>query len=176
MNDSRRTRNAFAGGLQQMSENKYTRKQLFVDPKVQGTLVFRVVAYWVICVFTMALMLLCWRMLTGPARPPLTQLDDMWFHFGPALVASFILLPLVIYDILRTSNRFTGPMFRLRRCMRELAEGKEVKPIRFRGSDFWQDLAKDFNAVVQRVHDAETQQTRGREASQPQEAENAGKL
>lgn len=140
-----------------MSENKFVRKQLFVDPKVQGTLVFRVIVYWIVCVVTIAVMLLCWRMLTGPARMPFTHLDDMWFHFGPALVASFILLPLIVYDIVKTSNRFTGPLLRLRRCMRALAEGKQVKPIHFREGDFWQDLAKDFNAVAARVQDDEIQ-------------------
>ena len=90
-------------------------------------------------------------MLTGPARMPLSHLDDMWFHFGPALVASFILLPLVVYDIIRTSNRFTGPLLRLRRSMRALAAGEQVKEIRFRDGDFWQDLAEDFNAVARRV-------------------------
>ena len=139
-----------------MSLNKFTRKQLFVDPKVQGTLVFRVIAYWVLCVVAISLMLLCWRIITGPARMPFTHLDDMWFHFGPALIASFFLLPLVIYDIVRTSNRFAGPLFRLRRTMRQLANGEHVKPIRFRGSDFWQDLAEDFNAVARRVQGDET--------------------
>lgn len=140
-----------------MSSNKFMRKQIFVDPKVQGALVFRVIAYWVVCVVTISVMLLCWRILTGPARTPFAHLDNMWFHFGPALIASFILLPLVIYDIVRISNRFTGPLFRLRRSMRELANGEDVKPIRFRGGDFWQDLAEEFNAVARRVRDGQAQ-------------------
>ena len=154
-----------------MSLNKFTRKQLFVDPKVQGTLIFRVIAYWVLCVVAISLMLLCWRIITGPARMPFTHLDDMWFHFGPALIASFFLLPLVIYDIVRTSNRFAGPLFRLRRTMRQLANGEHVKPIRFRGSDFWQDLAEDFNAVARRVQGDETQhgETQGNENSDTKE-------
>jgi hypothetical protein len=138
-----------------MSTNKFVRKQIFVDPKVQGALIFRVIAYWTVCLLTISIILLCWRMLTGPARMPWTHLDDMWFHFGPALVASFALLPLVIYDIVKTSNRFTGPLLRLRRNMQELAEGKQVKPIQFRDGDFWQDLAEDFNAVARRVQNAD---------------------
>ena len=137
-----------------MSENKFVRKQIFVDPKVQGTLVLRVIVYWTVCVTTISIMLLCWRMLTGPARMPFTHLDDMWFQYGPALIASFILLPLVIYDIVRTSNRFTGPLLRLRRNMQSLAKGELVKPIRFRDGDFWQELAQEFNAVVQRVQNS----------------------
>lgn len=150
-----------------MSSNKFTRKQIFIDPKVQGTLAFRVIVYWAACVVTISVMLLCWRMLTGPARMPLAHLDDMWFHFGPALIASFLLLPLVIYDIVRTSNRFTGPLFRLRRSMRELAKGNEVKPIRFRDGDFWQDLAEEFNAVARCVQDGE-KEDRGQRAEDKQ--------
>ncbi len=140
-----------------MSSNKFVRKQIFVDPKVQGSLVFRVIAYWTVCLLTILAMVLCWRMLTGPARPPITHLDDMWFQLGPALIASFILLPLVIYDIVRISNRFTGPLLRLRRCMRALAAGEQVKPIQFREGDFWKDLAKDFNAVAARVQNGDIQ-------------------
>jgi methyl-accepting chemotaxis protein len=90
-------------------------------------------------------------MVTSPAKLPLSHFDDLWFQFGPALIASFILLPLVIYDIISLSNRFTGPLFRLRRSMRALANGEEVKPIRFRDGDFWQGLAEEFNAVLERM-------------------------
>ena len=94
---------------------KHLRKHLFVEPKVQGALVLRAVLYWVTCLITITLMLLCWRILTGPARMFYTHFDDMWFHFGPAVIASFVLLPLVIVDIVRLSNRFVGPLLRLRR-------------------------------------------------------------
>ena len=39
--------------------------------------------------------------------------------------------------------------------MRELANGEDVKPIRFRSGDFWQDLAKDFNTVARRAGSVE---------------------
>jgi hypothetical protein len=136
-----------------MSEKnpKELRKRLFVDPKVQGALVGHVVLYWVIWAVTISLMLLCWQIVTGPARLFYTHLDDMWFHYGPALVASFLLLPLVIIDIVRLSNRFTGPMLRLRRCMRQLARGEAVEPIHFRDGDFWQEFAQEFNEVLAKV-------------------------
>lgn len=133
------------------------RKRLFVDPKVQGALIVRVILYWVVCLLSITLMLLCWRIVTGPARPFYTHFDAMWFHFGPALVASFVILPLVISDIVRVSNRFTGPLVRLRRSMRALADGRPVRPIRFRQGDFWQDFADEFNAVLLRVQELEEQ-------------------
>lgn len=130
------------------SEKKALRKHLFIDPKVQGALVVRVVFYWVACLITITLMLLCWRIVTGPARMFYAHFDDMWFFHGPALIASFLLLPLVIVDIVRFSNRFTGPMLRLRRSMRELARGEHVDPIEFRDNDFWHDFAEEFNALL----------------------------
>ncbi len=133
------------------SDKKALRKQLFVDPKVQGALVARVVLYWAVCLITITLMLLCWRIVTGPARMFYTHFNDMWFFYGPALIASFVLLPLVIVDIIRLSNRFTGPLLRLRRSMRELARGEHVEPIEFRDNDFWHDIATEFNAVLHRV-------------------------
>jgi len=126
------------------------RRQLFVDPKVQGALILRVVLYWIVCLVTITLMLLCWRIVTGPARPFYSHFDEMRFHFGPALVAS-LLLPLVVYDIVQMSNRFCGPLFRLRRYMRALGRGEHVEPISFREGDFWQEFAQEFNAVLARV-------------------------
>jgi hypothetical protein len=134
-----------------MSDMKCQRKHLFVDFKVQGALVARVVVYWLVCLIGITLMLLCWRIITGPARMFYTHFDDMWFHYGPALIASFILLPLVIVDIIRFSNRFVGPMLRLRRSMRELVHGEAVEPIKFRDNDFWQDFAADFNTLLVRI-------------------------
>ena len=134
-----------------MSDKKHLRKHVFVDPKVQGALVARVVLYWVVCLITVTLMLLCWRIVTGPARMFYTHFSDMWFFYGPALVASCLLLPLVIIDVVRLSNRFAGPMLRLRRSMRELARGEHVEPIEFRDADFWHEFAELFNAVAARV-------------------------
>jgi len=132
-------------------DKKALRKHLFVDRKVQGALIARVVMYWVVCLITIALMLLCWDIVTGPARVFYRHFDDMWFFYGPAAIASFLLLPLVILDIIRFSNRFVGPLLRLRRSMRALARGEYVEPIEFRGNDFWYDFADEFNALRARI-------------------------
>jgi hypothetical protein len=138
-----------------MSKTSFARKRLFVDPEVQGQLVLRVILYWVTCLITVALMVMCWRIVNGPARPFYRHLDDMWFHLGPALLASLLLLPIVVVDVIRVSNRFVGPLLRLRRSLRGLARGEEVEPIRFRQGDFWQGFADEFNSLVTRVKELE---------------------
>lgn len=134
-----------------MSDYKRLRKHLFVDPKVQGALIARVAAYWIVCVIGITLTLLCWRIITGPAQPFRVHFREMWFYYGPALVVSLLLLPLVIVDVVRFSNRFVGPLLRLRRSMRELARNEPVEPLAFRDADFWQEIADEFNALRDRV-------------------------
>ena len=112
-------------------------------------------AYWVCTILTITAMVLCWRIMTGPARIFYTHFDDMWFHFGPAFVASLFLLPLLVVDCVRLTNRFTGPLYRLRRCLRELSVGQTVPNIHFRDGDFWQEVAEEFNAVNLRVQSLE---------------------
>jgi hypothetical protein len=147
-----------------MSQMKRMRKRLFVEPKVQGALVARVLLYWFVCLITVALMILCWNVVRTP-RMFYTFFDDMWFRYAPALLASFALLPMVIIDIVRLSNRFAGPLLRLRRSMRALARGEHVEPLHFRDGDFWQEFAEEFNAVVARL------EREGRAAPPKQEAE-----
>jgi hypothetical protein len=130
-----------------VSDKKRLRKHLFVDPKVQGALIVRVTLYWVVCLISLMLTLLCWQMVVGPAQPFHAHLSDLWSGYGPALVASLLLLPLLLADVIRFSNRFVGPLLRLRRSMRELARGEYVEPLEFRGADFWQEIAHEFNAV-----------------------------
>lgn len=130
-----------------------TRRQLFVDPEVQGALVARAIIYWIVCTLSIALLLLCWRVLTGPVRPLWFHLENMWFFYGPAMIASLIVLPVAIMDMIRVSNRFAGPMVRLRHEMRALAKGQKVAPIEFRKDDFWYEFAEEFNSVVREVEE-----------------------
>ncbi len=96
------------------------RRRYFVDPKLQAVLVFRAFTYWLWCFVGMTLFLLCWRIVTGPARYFYTHFDEMWFYYAPAVIAGVFLLPLILYDTVRITNRFAGPVVRLRRCMRQL--------------------------------------------------------
>lgn len=126
------------------------RRQLFVDPKVQGALIVRTVAYWGFCLIAVTMMLLLWRVFSVPGRTFAFHVDWLWFHYAPAAIASLLLLPIIVLDSMRMSNRFAGPLVRLRRAMRRLAEGENVQPINFRDDDFWSECAEDFNRMLAR--------------------------
>ncbi len=59
-----------------------------------------------------------------------------------------LLLPLFVYDSFQLSNRFAGPVKRLRRVLRDLAEGKEISPITFRKGAYWQEMAEELNRAL----------------------------
>ncbi len=70
---------------------------------------------------------------------------------------------------MRLSNRFAGPMLRLRRSLRALGRGEYVEPLEFRGADFWQEFADDFNSVLRRVQAVQTPPSSPSSAEQPEE-------
>ena len=72
-------------------------------------------------------------------------------QYGYAIAVMVVAIPLVIMDILRLSNRFAGPIFRLRREMAKLAAGENIGPLKFRDGDYWQDLAEELNRIAQRL-------------------------
>ena len=65
------------------------------------------------------------------------------------------MLPVLLYDLAKYSNRFAGPVYRLQRNLNALAEGQSVAPMSFRENDYWQALAESFNKVASRLAAAE---------------------
>jgi methyl-accepting chemotaxis protein len=138
---------------------------LFVDRQVQGALLFRIAVYWCFSVLAVCLITLCVQAISYPDRQFLEYFafTDFFVQYAPIVLASLVLVPLIMFDVVATSNRFVGPLLRMRRSMRALAGGQEVEPIYFREKDFWQDVAQEFNLVVGHVEElkqelAETRQ------------------
>lgn len=127
------------------------RRQLLVDPKVQGALLTRAVLYWGYCLLGAWSFVCLWKMVTSPASGFDVQFDESLFYCGPMVVATVAILPLVLVDLLRVTNRFVGPLFRLRRDMRKLVNGEPVRQIAFRKNDYWRETAEEFNALADHV-------------------------
>lgn len=134
---------------------KRVRKKLFVDKKVQGALLRRLIGYWGLCVLFVTVPLLIAQTFVEPTRFFFQQFGVLWERYWPVVCLSFALMPFVLYDAIKFSNRFAGPLLRLRRAMRCFANGEQVQPLRFRDDDYWQDLAVRFNQVMSRVRAAE---------------------
>ena len=58
-----------------------------------------------------------------------------------------VISPVFIYDSVKLSNRFVGPMISFRAALNKLANGEDPGEIRFRQNDFWKELTNDFNKI-----------------------------
>lgn len=129
------------------------RKRLFVDRSVQGSILLRIALHFALFLITSEAFLYFVELI-GSAPQDATQ--SMVERLGPTALAVLILTPMFVRDLCKLTNRFAGPMVRLRRAIHDLAEGREVTPIHFREEDFWKELAVDFNQVLARLESAES--------------------
>ena len=136
---------------------RHKRRQLMVDAHVQGALVVRVIGYWFYCLVTVAFMMTCWVIFAVRPTSSMELVRRVWGQCGPAFFASLLLLPLVMVDCIRLTHRFVGPLHRIRKALRDLAAGSAVPNIAFRKSDFWNDLADDFNRLNEHIRKLEVE-------------------
>lgn len=123
------------------------REQLLIESDVQSALLWRAALHGgALAIYFTVIQFFAQSML----MPEVSFLEmvfrfvDEAIYWVPALI---LLAPLFAYDLLKLSNRFAGPIFRLRRELIRLDKNESKDPISFRETDFWSDLQKPFNAV-----------------------------
>ncbi len=128
------------------------RSRILVDPKVQWSIAGRILCHWVmflVCLVSISAMV---RIMAAAGDQPFA---DAWRAAAvaqvPILCVMFLLLPVFLRDTLKMSNRFAGPMYRLRTALRALSEKQSISPIKFRTGDFWLEAASDFNTVMEEL-------------------------
>jgi hypothetical protein len=126
------------------------RKRLLIDRKLQRAILVRSAVYWIACVIVASLLLVTEEAVQDPGRPFLDyfRLDRLWANHQLALAAGVLMLPVIVFDALQIANRFAGPIYRLRRSIRALSMGEHVQPVQFRDSDFWHEVAQEFNQLI----------------------------
>ncbi len=120
------------------------RRRLLVDYRVQGALIGRVLLYWVLCLVSIQVIRAILSGVFLILNTPLDETSNLWLS---ELLASLLFVPLVVCDVLRVTNRFVGPLYRLRREMHRLAQGESVAPVYFRNGDMGDEFAETFNAL-----------------------------
>jgi hypothetical protein len=138
-----------------MASPQPRRRRNLVDPVVQGNLLRKVALHWGFLFLANTLGLMVWvRMFEEPGTSWQATFVECLQRFLPFFVISIALIPAFVWDTLKTTNRFAGPMLRLRNALAEAARGRAVKPLHFRGDDFWQEAADHFNALMDRRREA----------------------
>lgn len=66
-----------------------------------------------------------------------------------------ILIITILFGLLGIifSNWIAGPLYRLNRHMTDIAQGKDLRPVKFRNNDFFPELSDSFNQMISRLRD-----------------------
>jgi hypothetical protein len=135
--------------------NHARRTRTFVDPEVQGGLLRKITLHWVVLLIVNAMMLVVWtRLFEQPQAGWQETMISCVQRFLPFLVISVAVVPAFLWDTMKLTHRFAGPALRFRAALSDAAQGREVPPMSFRHSDFWQEMADDFNLLQQRHEEA----------------------
>ncbi|MCA9134644.1 MAG: hypothetical protein KDA45_15860, partial [Planctomycetales bacterium] len=128
------------------------RRQFLVEKRVQGALGVRIALHWLVFL-SLSVTVTCVLRMPGKLEYP-----TLWAGLQAALLEQLAsitvllaLLPWFIHDSLKLSNRFAGPMLRLKKAIVQLTNEQEAPPVIFRSGDFWLELADDFNELRGRV-------------------------
>ncbi|MDA8744135.1 hypothetical protein N9N28_05835 [Rubripirellula amarantea] len=152
----------------------HQRSQILVDPKVQWSIAGRFISHWLlflVCLVTIGVMV---RVMLGAGTVGFSDsfregISSQW----PVIGVMVILLPVFVLDTLKLSNRFAGPMYRLRTELRKLATDQPARPVNFRTGDFWLEAGGDFNHVLGQLDRlrAENESLRQQLAKSPSQVE-----
>lgn len=129
----------------------HIRKRMFVDSAVQGALIRNIVVHWFVFIFTLAVILGAVQFFQNPVATSDELLSQFPRRHGLTFLILVLLLPTFLWDTVRLSNRFAGPVLRLRRMMQSLADGEDPGELHFREGDFWMELGEHFNGIRARV-------------------------
>lgn len=125
------------------------RSRLLVDREVQSALIRRIVVHWFIFVFvTFGLVGFLQGCIECPAGSMRELLSYVISKNALAFAAGMALIPVFMLDTIQATNRFAGPIARLRTILRALADGKDEVSMSLRNGDYWKELAREFNEAV----------------------------
>ncbi len=138
-----------------MSTSITKRRKTLVDPEVQGGVLRKIAIHWVTFFLCNAIALVIWiRLFEQPDADWGQTAGDTLRRFLPFFIITMALIPAFVWDTLKLTNRFAGPIQRLRSALADAGAGRAVAPLHFRNNDFWQEMASNFNAMMQRCQPA----------------------
>ena len=146
-----------------MSQGWTPRQRLFVNPSLQGRVISHVAWYW--CVYHIALwhaMFLYYylqyrrELLAGG---PVQTFSELYCSFAAGhiavIICAAVVLPVVLWDVLKLTHRIAGPLVRFTSVLRQLSKGESVGRFHLRRGDLLvglQDALNDFLASPYAPH------------------------
>jgi hypothetical protein len=135
-------------------KNNHRRRRLWVDPAFQFRLLARIAVYLVlVALFTLHIGFIFDVMANITTHGSSQRMDVLYLAYlqqqKHLLLAAVLVMPIMLYDLLKFSHRVAGPLYRCRKVMQEMAEGKCVPEFKPRKHDLMGEFFAAFNALIQ---------------------------
>jgi hypothetical protein len=127
---------------------RFRRRQVMLDQDVQGRLLGRLLWYWLAIVLAVGVGNWCWSLIVDSVP---RSLESSFRQILPGVIGSMFIIPLLMANLLRLSNRFVAPVIRLRNALKCLELGDRPAPLALRQHDFWWDVTARFNQLLTRL-------------------------
>jgi hypothetical protein len=134
----------------------FKRTQILVNRRVQGRVILRVLYLWAMYHLVLWHVMLffrfiqyCAERLGGGATRTFGDLFAEFVHnHYSMLICGVIVLPYLIWDVLKLTHRFVGPLVQFQKCLAGLARGEKVADVRIRKGDLLGELENSFNEFL----------------------------
>ncbi|MFY9255045.1 MAG: hypothetical protein WAO83_16465 [Fuerstiella sp.] len=156
-----------------MAKSRNQRKKSVADARVQYSLAMRVVMHFSIFIVAGTFFGIINQFLADPFGSVKENLMTFFRSSAPFLIALVCLMPVFVRDTLTLSNRVAGPIHNMRNTIRSLSNGEtDVRPLKFRKGDFWNDLPDSFNKMVETLRNSQPVSTDTAASAKSQAAPN----
>ncbi|MHB8974155.1 MAG: HAMP domain-containing protein [Pirellulaceae bacterium] len=123
------------------------RRRRLVD-RFQHKLIVRMVFYGAVYQFTLWNFLFFWRLLQTGGGNLFQQYGQFSKEFAPMLLCMLILIPPIVWDAVKFYHRIAGPIVRIKKALRDIAEGRSVGYVQLRDNDELMELQDEFNEML----------------------------
>ncbi|MEL7265917.1 MAG: hypothetical protein AAFP69_14045 [Planctomycetota bacterium] len=136
-----------AAAMGQFVTTAKPRGQLLVENRLQISLIVRSINHSICCILYFSGVMFCTSLYSQPSQP-------LSYHFNEYindavfwLPGLLVMIPLMAYDMLRHSNRFVGPIYRLKCEIRKLLGKVQTRHVKIREDDYYQELIDEYNQL-----------------------------
>lgn len=143
-----------------MSRSWIQRQRLYVNRYLQGRVIAYVAWYW--CIYHIALwhamFLFCYLQYRRDleAGGPIQTFSELYTRFAAGhiavIVCAAVVLPVVLWDVLKLTHRVVGPLVRFTSVLRQLAQGESVRKFQLRRGDLLVGLQDALNEFLASPH------------------------
>lgn len=136
---------------------KHFRVKKLINWTVQGPIVIRLIIHFMAYnVATLFLLLVVYGIKGSLAaiadQPVSAEPMTFWQQAAPVVVCMCVMMPFMIWDLMKLTNRIAGPLFRFESILNDFSKSGTIRQADLRKGDLLTDYQKHFNAFVDALH------------------------